>query len=355
MTLIREREGLEGGAAATQLDRLDPDRVEHTGALDTETTPGPHALRRLQFDTVDAEAATRFFSDVYQPGWRIGGLVGGALVAHRRCDAGSVMLDEVLIEGQASCDIPAGDAVLVIQPRGGSLTLMAGPLPYADAPVLVAHGERCEMRLDRARFDVVSIATDVLLAVGADAHSPLAEPLQFPDWRPRSRAAVLAWHRALDFVSATLRSPDSAQQPLIVSAAARVLGAALFECYPPYRSGAAPSDVFGEREVPDALRDAVAFIHRHAAGDVGINEVAAAVHLTPRAVQYLFRRELDTTPTEYARRVRLHCAHQDLMGGDRSSTSVAAIAQRWGFAHTGRFAVLYRETYGQSPHTTLRR
>jgi transcriptional regulator GlxA family with amidase domain len=70
-------------------------------------------------------------------------------------------------------------------------------------------------------------------------------------------------------------------------------------------------------------------------------------------VQYLFRQRLDTTPTEYLRRVRLHRAHQELIAGDRSSATVTGIAQRWGFAHTGRFAVLYREVYGQSPHTTL--
>ena len=29
-------------------------------------------------------------------------------------------------------------------------------------------------------------------------------------------------------------------------------------------------------------------------------------------------------------------------------------AQRWGFAHTGRFAVLYRHAYVQSPHATLK-
>jgi AraC-like DNA-binding protein len=71
-------------------------------------------------------------------------------------------------------------------------------------------------------------------------------------------------------------------------------------------------------------------------------------------VQYLFRRQLDSTPTEYVRRVRLHRAHQELLAADRVSATVTEIAQRWGFAHTGRFAVLYRQTYGQSPHTTLK-
>ncbi len=42
-----------------------------------------------------------------------------------------------------------------------------------------------------------------------------------------------------------------------------------------------------------------------------------------------------------------------LIAGSASDTTVAEIAGRWGFEHAGRFAVLYRQTYGQSPHTTL--
>ena len=132
---------------------------------------------------------------------------------------------------------------------------------------------------------------------------------------------------------------------------APLLAGALLECYP---SNVAKSDLAGDPALPETLKHAMAFIHGHIAAGVSINDVAAAVHLTPRAVQYLFRRRLDTTPTEYMRRVRLHRAHLELLAGERSNTTVTEIAQRWGFTHRGRFAVLYRQTYGQSPHTTLR-
>ncbi|WP_156748004.1 helix-turn-helix transcriptional regulator, partial [Mycobacterium sp. E3198] len=89
--------------------------------------------------------------------------------------------------------------------------------------------------------------------------------------------------------------------------------------------------------------------------DIGIGDIAGATYVTPRAIQLMFRRQLDTTPTEYVRRVRLHRAHDELIAAEPSSSTVTEIAQRWGFAHTGRFAVLYRQTYGQSPHATLKR
>jgi transcriptional regulator GlxA family with amidase domain len=105
---------------------------------------------------------------------------------------------------------------------------------------------------------------------------------------------------------------------------------------------------------PALLRRAIAFIEEHADTDIGIADIARATYVTPRAVQLMFRRHRDCTPMEYLRRVRLHHAHQDLLVANRSHATVAHIAARWGFAHTGRFAVYYRQVYGQSPHTTLR-
>jgi AraC-like DNA-binding protein len=71
-------------------------------------------------------------------------------------------------------------------------------------------------------------------------------------------------------------------------------------------------------------------------------------------VQYMFRRHLDMTPLQYLRRTRLHYAHADLLATEGGRGTVTAISARWGFANTGRFAILHREVYGQSPHVTLR-
>jgi AraC-like DNA-binding protein len=339
--------GPAGQFDAIHIDLDGADRARDPGGMH-----GPPAVRYEQFRTGDPDAARRFFADAYRPGWQITGLARGSDVVHRRCEAGSMSFDEVMIQGQMACQIPPADSVLVIQPRAGSLTVTGGPLPIADCPLLVAHGMSCVMHVNAARFDVVSIGADVLHKVAADRLTPLPQQIQFQSWRPRSRAAVRAWHRALDYVTATFASSDTAQQPLVAAAAAPLLATALLECYP--SNVTAQQDLLSDPAVPETLKDAVKFIHRHAASDVGVADVAAAVHLTPRAVQYLFRQRLHTTPTEYLRRVRLHRAHQDLMNGDRSGTTVTAVAQRWGFAHTGRFAVLYRQAYGQSPHTTLK-
>jgi transcriptional regulator GlxA family with amidase domain len=105
---------------------------------------------------------------------------------------------------------------------------------------------------------------------------------------------------------------------------------------------------------PVLLRRAIEFIDANVIEDIGLADIAEAVHVTARAVQYMFRRHLDTTPLRYLREVRLHYAHEDLLIANRRQDTVTAIAARWGFMHTGRFAVFYRQTYGHFPHTTVR-
>jgi AraC-like DNA-binding protein len=355
MTSITEKTSPGAGGAIGQRPDTTPSgpNPARPAAADDSARPvrGPAATRHDQARTIDSRAVRQFFAGVYSPGWRVTGLTSRSAVSYRRCEAGLLTIDDVMIQGRMAFEIPASDTVVVIQPRAGSIGVASGQYVGVDAPVLVADGMSCALQCNGARFDVVSIAADAMHKVVADWRPPLLAQSHFLDWHPRSRSAVRAWHRALDYVTLTLSSADTAQQPLIIAGLAPLLAGALLQCFP---STATEQELADEPELPESLKDAVSFIHRHAAREVGINDVAAAVHLTPRAVQYLFRRRLGTTPTEYMRSVRLSGAHQDLIGGSTSSTTVTEIAQRWGFAHTGRFAVLYRQTYGQSPHTTLR-
>ena len=106
---------------------------------------------------------------------------------------------------------------------------------------------------------------------------------------------------------------------------------------------------------PQTLRRAIAFIHDNAHPDIGLTRYRdAAIGVTPRSVQYTFRRHLGTTPLEYLRRVRLHRAHRDLQAADPAVDTVMAIAGRWRFGHPGRFSMAYKEAFGTPPSRTLR-
>lgn len=330
------------------------------GAIQTEfgllgqlgETSSPTALRFEHFHSSDPQTTQRFFRSAYTPRWHLTGLVRGSAVTHRRCEVEGMTVDELLIEGRVGFEIPVADSVVVIQPRAGSLTVTGEPSTSADSPILIADGLPCALHATAARFHVVTIHSKLLRKVAAQRHVSAGPQIQFVSPRPRSRAGVLSWHRALDYVLTSYGSAETAQRPLMVNATAQLVVATVLECFPSNMT--AGRDLLSNPAVPQAFKAAVLFIQEHAGDDISVNDIASEACLTPRAVQYLFRQQVDATPTEYLRRVRLFRAHLDLIDGERATTTVAAVARRWGFAHTGRFAVLYREVYGQSPHTTLR-
>ncbi|WP_327111700.1 AraC family transcriptional regulator [Nocardia sp. NBC_01730] len=103
------------------------------------------------------------------------------------------------------------------------------------------------------------------------------------------------------------------------------------------------------------VKQAVAFIHAHAAEHVTVTQLAAEAGVGVRALQEGFRRHLDTTPMAYLRRVRLEHARTELEQADPHQATVSAIALRWGFTHFGDFAGTYRMAYGERPSETLKK
>ncbi len=66
------------------------------------------------------------------------------------------------------------------------------------------------------------------------------------------------------------------------------------------------------------------------------------------------QRHLGTSPMGYLRRVRLDHAHQDLTrSSPGDGLTVTAVAYRWGFRSSSRFAAAYRRAYGVAPSYTL--
>jgi transcriptional regulator GlxA family with amidase domain len=172
---------------------------------------------------------------------------------------------------------------------------------------------------------------------------------------PVTEAANQQLAAAMDHVRDTVvANPRIAQNPFIAGTAQRYLAASMLATYP---NTALLEPTIEDRHdsTPVLLRRAIAFIEDSAHTDITVVDIAKAVYVTPRALQYMFRKHRDCTPMEYVRRVRLHYAHLDLVAGNRFTTTVGDIARRWGFGHLGRFAVSYREAYGESPHITLRR
>ena len=82
--------------------------------------------------------------------------------------------------------------------------------------------------------------------------------------------------------------------------------------------------------------------------------LAKQCHVSVRTLQEGFQRHLGMSPMAYLRVVRLRRAHRDLRSADPAHTTVARIAQRWGFTHLGRFAAAHQMMYEQTPLQILR-
>jgi transcriptional regulator GlxA family with amidase domain len=85
-----------------------------------------------------------------------------------------------------------------------------------------------------------------------------------------------------------------------------------------------------------------------------ITEIAAQLCVSLRALEMAFRKEFDCTPRQYLQNLRLQRAHEALSqarSGD--GTTVTDIATQCGFSHLGRFAAVYRQTYGVHPSAKL--
>jgi AraC-like DNA-binding protein len=101
------------------------------------------------------------------------------------------------------------------------------------------------------------------------------------------------------------------------------------------------------------VKRAIDFIEGNLQRPLAIVDIAEAVGVGPRALQFAFRRQFGCSPLKYARQRRLEGVRYELMTNDRAP-SVAEVAARWGFIHLGLFAQQYRELFGERPSETPR-
>ena len=115
------------------------------------------------------------------------------------------------------------------------------------------------------------------------------------------------------------------------------------------RAHVGPRDT--ERTRHTLLQEVRAHVDRHL-GDPGLSpeSIAAAHHMSVRSLHQLFRSE-GVTVSRWIQRRRLEECGWELSFAGPTAPTVAAVAQRWGFASPAHFSRLFRATYGMSPST----
>jgi AraC-like DNA-binding protein len=72
-----------------------------------------------------------------------------------------------------------------------------------------------------------------------------------------------------------------------------------------------------------------------------------------RSLSRAFEKKYGLGPMAFVRQRRLDACYAQLLGSDRDATSVTEVAMSYGFWHLGKFAIAYKETFGESPSETL--
>ncbi|MEU6682806.1 AraC family transcriptional regulator [Streptomyces sp. NPDC046832] len=317
---------------------------------------------RVEFETADWDVAQDFLEAAYEHAPRVRltrERRGGSLVSVAQVAAGPVMSTDVMVAPDLSFLLEPTELVTIDVFQEGfyeryehEMTQRYGP---GDVAVVLAPGTSYRAASgDRLRAHAVTLPPDLLREQAPEAPGGPPRPLRFLDPTPARGAAADVWRSATTYVRRLLTDPGTSASPLLVANAARLLAQTALAVFPnTLLAGTAPAVRDGADATPETVRRAVAFIEANADRDIGVAQIAAAAYVTPRAVQYAFRRHLDATPLAYLRRVRLDAAHRDLLAAEPRSTTVTEIAARWGFAHPGHFSVHYRDAYRTTPSNTL--
>ncbi|RPF28534.1 AraC family transcriptional regulator [Georgenia muralis] len=311
--------------------------------------------------TVDRDEAERIVGELYLPnrldlspgsapldmevtGLRLGALTVGRLTYGRRvrlrtADAENFHVN-IPLRGRASSR--SGSCEPVATGMGEGLVFSPG------APAEMAWSADCEqlcLMIPRTRLEAElerllgrSLRGRLTFDFTADLHNPIGR----------------RWRTVLDLLVDELDQPTAVGHDPRVGGHVEglVLGGVLLS--QPHSHHDA---VVADRPVRlgTAIKRAVELIEDRPSEPWTAVRLAAEVHLSVRALQEGFRRDLDTPPMTYLRQVRLRRAHEALLAADRDTTTVGAIAIGLGILHLGRFAAAYRAAFGEALSDTLNR
>ncbi len=231
-------------------------------------------------------------------------------------------------------------------PRGGTI---AGRRPLPAGSPWATHGTPVSARWeDTAVVRAMVFDRDYAeqLARQMSGDDGLTLQLRTPEASGEREAAQ--WERTFNYLAASVLAGDATLDPSTIVGTG-LLRHALWTVLTSFSTSFSNTRDFSPQRsaAPGTVRRALAYMDEHAHEPISVDDVAKAVHISTRGLQYAFRRSLDFAPSEYLRRARLAGAHHDLAADP--GASVGKIARRWGFTNVSRFSAAYRAEYGTHP------
>jgi AraC family ethanolamine operon transcriptional activator len=101
------------------------------------------------------------------------------------------------------------------------------------------------------------------------------------------------------------------------------------------------------------VRRAEDYMQAHLRNPLSMLDLCREVGVSERTLHYAFQEVRGLSPMAYFQANRLNAVRQELKAAPAGTTTVHAIAQCWGFFHTGEFAAAYRRLFGELPSQTF--
>ncbi|PZE86763.1 AraC family transcriptional regulator [Curtobacterium sp. MCBD17_032] len=280
----------------------------------------------------------------------------GALSYRQRVVVGdAVTIADLGLGAEVQVDLDATDEVMLVQVDSGTYAYN----PWGSEQML-GQGEAflmppdqdMQFSIDHARVSTCSFSAALLRQIASELWDVDHVRLREGAVRPVDAAQHWLWRRTVEeYRHQVFETPAIYADELLRNQASRYLIVSAITAFglveTPIRSAAAPSA---------AVRRAIAYIDDHLREPITAQDIASAARLSQRGLSLAFQRERGQSPMQYVRLARVAGARRDLLSADPTrGGSVTAVAAAWGFSNPGRFAALYRATYGETPRETLAR
>lgn len=231
--------------------------------------------------------------------------------------------------------------------RGG-IELGPGEIQFHSPGESLYHRTFAASRWAGMSLSPEDLAESARVLAGRDIEAPAMSRIIRPPSDLMGRLVQL--HGAAAHLAETV--PDILAQPEVARAVEQALVRAMIACL----TAGIVVEPRGAREIRvPVMRRFARVLEANPDRPLYIAEICKSIGVAERTLRMRCAEELGMNPYRYLWLRRMHQVHRALMRADSSRRTVTELATEHGFGELGRFAVEYRNLFGESPSVTLRR
>lgn len=240
---------------------------------------------------------------------------------------------------------PPPDTLVVAVPLPGSAPARLDGRPVGENEVLLLRGGTLSEFLCNGPMSVLALAIDRRRAEQLRVTVPDAAEVPASSFSYARAGELRAVLQCVLAASPVLLEQSEVLLPLLDQCVSVVEAGIMQAVRPP---------TVGHSQRQKFVRQFRDHVEAHPDDRLSVAQVAQAIGVTTRMLEYSFADVMGVSPKDYLKMVRLNAARRALRVADPRTATVAEIAMDHGFWHLGRFSAYYSEMFGEKPSDTLR-